>query len=207
MRDTREALIQAAQEAFAVDGYGGTSIRRLASAVGIKESSVYKHFPSKAAILEAVIARAQAQMERIAAGMQVPFSDADAAVDVYATIDAARLKRVGEALLHAWLHDPEVVAARRVLTLEQYRSDHVGRMLRDWTVEQAVEFQATLFTGLMERGLCRRADPQAVAFAFWGPLLAILLAAEHGDEAEARRRLDAHIDHFTATHMTLEEQR
>ena len=58
-RDTRLALLAAAQKSFAARGYGGTSVRQLARAAGIKESSLYNHFASKQELLDAVIERAK----------------------------------------------------------------------------------------------------------------------------------------------------
>ena len=54
-RDPRSALLDVAQQRFAVDGFAGTSVRDLAAAVGIKESSVYNHFASKQAVLDALL--------------------------------------------------------------------------------------------------------------------------------------------------------
>ncbi len=55
-RDTRRAILDAALELFAEHGYHCTSMRALARAVGVRESALYHHFPSKDAILEAVFA-------------------------------------------------------------------------------------------------------------------------------------------------------
>jgi len=66
-RNTREALLDAALEQFSSKGFGGTSIRDLARAVGIRESSVYKHFASKQALLDALIERADAHLGSVAA--------------------------------------------------------------------------------------------------------------------------------------------
>ncbi|MDN5562855.1 TetR family transcriptional regulator [Luteococcus japonicus] len=199
--DTRERLVRAAQESFAVRGYDATSIRRLAQVVGIKESSVYKHFRSKEEILAAVLDRARDQMESTAAGLQVSFTDPTRAADQLAGLGSDSLLHVAQALMDAWLHDPDVVVARRVLTLEQYRTPEVGRRLRDWMVNDAVAHQSILFAALMEQGLFLAADPRAVALAFWGPVLAILIAAEAGDEELARERLRLHVEHFTTTHV------
>jgi AcrR family transcriptional regulator len=48
---TREEIIRAALKLFAEFGYRGTSLRRLASAVGIEAGSLYNHFSSKAELL------------------------------------------------------------------------------------------------------------------------------------------------------------
>ena len=52
---TREKILDCAANLFASKGYTETSIRELASAVGMKESSIYNHFPSKIAILENIL--------------------------------------------------------------------------------------------------------------------------------------------------------
>lgn len=55
--DTRERLLAAAMPAFATEGFRATTIRGLASAVGITPGAVYSHFDSKEAILSAALAR------------------------------------------------------------------------------------------------------------------------------------------------------
>ncbi len=54
-KTTKTRIFEAAVELFAARGYHGTSIRDLAKKVGIKESSIYNHFPGKAAILQAIM--------------------------------------------------------------------------------------------------------------------------------------------------------
>src|SRR5437588_12403526 len=52
---TRERILAEALNLFAESGYGGASMRELARRVGVRESSLYNHFPGKAAILEAIV--------------------------------------------------------------------------------------------------------------------------------------------------------
>lgn len=53
--NTKDTLFRTAVELFARKGYHGTSVRDIAREVGIKESSVYNHFASKEAILDAAL--------------------------------------------------------------------------------------------------------------------------------------------------------
>ena len=85
-RDTRFALLDVAQERFAIDGFAGTSVRDLATAVGIKESSVYNHFSSKQAVLDAVLARIDERLMAVARRFGVPLGDPKNAVPVYKMI-------------------------------------------------------------------------------------------------------------------------
>jgi len=128
-RDTRSGLLDAAQIRLAEHGYAGTSIRDLAADVGIKGSSVYKHFRSKQALLEGVLERAEERVAATAQALGVSVDDPDAAASTYATIDLGHLTAVAEGFLQMWLHDEEFVALRRLLTLEQYRTPAAGTLL------------------------------------------------------------------------------
>ncbi|PXX58117.1 TetR family transcriptional regulator [Nocardia tenerifensis] len=53
--DTKAALLDAALQLFARNGFAGTSIRSIAREVGLSESVLYAHFASKQAIFDAVL--------------------------------------------------------------------------------------------------------------------------------------------------------
>lgn len=55
---TAERILDVSERLFADRGYGGTSLRAIAAEVGVQNPSLYKHFPSKAALYEAVLERA-----------------------------------------------------------------------------------------------------------------------------------------------------
>lgn len=52
--DSQLAILRACLQLFADYGYHGTSVRDIAEAVGIKSASLYKSFPSKLAMLDAL---------------------------------------------------------------------------------------------------------------------------------------------------------
>lgn len=59
----REALLDQAGALMAAQGYDGTSMRDIATAVGMLPGSLYYHFPSKEALFLALHGRVVAEME------------------------------------------------------------------------------------------------------------------------------------------------
>lgn len=56
-RPRRELIVEKAAHLFATRGFAGASLRDLAKACGIRQPSLYNHFPSKEAILVEVVNR------------------------------------------------------------------------------------------------------------------------------------------------------
>jgi AcrR family transcriptional regulator len=52
---TKQRILDSAIHLFAIKGYTETSMRVLAEYVGVKEASIYNHFPSKNAILDCIL--------------------------------------------------------------------------------------------------------------------------------------------------------
>jgi AcrR family transcriptional regulator len=57
VRDGREALLDAAMEIFATQGYAGATVDAIAHAAGMSKAGFYWHFESKEAIFAAIVAR------------------------------------------------------------------------------------------------------------------------------------------------------
>jgi len=87
---SREKILEVAEARFAERGFAGVGMRELAAEVGLGKSSLFHHFPSKAALYVAVLARVVDRIEAhvlpAAALSQSPAVQLDAAVD--ALIDA-----------------------------------------------------------------------------------------------------------------------
>jgi AcrR family transcriptional regulator len=64
---TRHGLLEAAGEHFAATGYHGTSLREILEACGVTKGALYFHFPSKQALVEAIIAETVQKWTEMAA--------------------------------------------------------------------------------------------------------------------------------------------
>jgi len=59
---SRERILARAVELFAAHGFDAVTMRQLGDAVGLDNSSLYRHFPSKAALIDAVLDRIAADL-------------------------------------------------------------------------------------------------------------------------------------------------
>lgn len=53
--NTKQEILEASLDLFSVQGFEATSISQIAGVVGIRKASLYSHFESKQAILDALV--------------------------------------------------------------------------------------------------------------------------------------------------------
>ena len=103
---TRQAILDAALDLFAANGYFGTSLRDVASAVGVRESALYNYFAGKAALFDALLdAHQTTKRERLAPLADGPIKDGRTLLLqlAHATLDSYRRAARGKAV-----PDPDV---------------------------------------------------------------------------------------------------
>ena len=85
-KDTRTAVLDAAERLFREVGYGKTTVADIAAALGMSSANVYRFFPSKSAINNAICDRMLAQL--LAAMQKAAVQPGTAAVRLEAVIMA-----------------------------------------------------------------------------------------------------------------------
>jgi AcrR family transcriptional regulator len=68
MSETRHLLLEAATEEFSREGYNGANINRISQAAGFAKGTVYNYFPSKRALMLALIDEIAASHHEFVAG-------------------------------------------------------------------------------------------------------------------------------------------
>ena len=138
--NTKQEILEAALELFSVQGYEATSISQLASAVGIRKASLYSHFESKQAILDALV---KDVLDRYAA--HSIFARADRDAEDACTPESTERLILGQ--IRYILHDPHIRMARKMLVVEQFRNPELAQLQTRQNYTDVLEY----FTGLVER--------------------------------------------------------
>jgi TetR/AcrR family transcriptional regulator len=55
LNETRQSLLQAAAETFAIEGYDGANVNSISKAAGFAKGTIYNYFPSKRALMLALV--------------------------------------------------------------------------------------------------------------------------------------------------------
>lgn len=200
---TKEKIAQAALELFSVRGYEAVSVRDIAGAVGIKESSIYNHFKCKQAIFDALVEESGRQIEAIFAPYHLTGRPGPALAEMDFMRDTEALAALTGDVFLRFITDDGLRKFRQMLTLEQYRNGEAGRCYRDIFIEAPIRFQTALFAQMMQRGIFRPGDPGAAAAQFYGPIF--LLFSRCGGSAEedaVRSALRDHVLQFASVYET-----
>jgi AcrR family transcriptional regulator len=73
--DRKARILDASAELIAARGYNSVSLADIGAAAGIVGSGIYRHFPSKSAILVELLTQVMDQLEAAASGIAAEFSD------------------------------------------------------------------------------------------------------------------------------------
>ena len=196
---TRERIVEEALTLFSIQGYQGTSVKNIADKVGIKDSSLYKHFSSKKEIFDTIVQEMSVRMEEMSRAFGLPDEKnlAEAAI-LYGTITIDQLLGLSRQIFLFYLKDEFASRFRRMLAIEQYRNREIYEGYRGIFMNAAITYQTALFGEMIQRGIFNGHDPEAMAVNFYAPIFFLLnkYDQEPQKEAEALQALERQIREF-----------
>jgi AcrR family transcriptional regulator len=157
-KSTKGKIFDASLDMFAERGYDGVSIRDIASAVGIKESSIYKHYASKEEILDTIVDYLMARVSIIGPqGVE--------AEELIISQGLEGFMAMASGLFTNWAEDTHMVKAFRVIFIESYHNKQIGRCLLKISVA-ARTFWESNFEIMLKHKLIKPYDPEILSLEF-----------------------------------------
>lgn len=170
---THEALTQSALALFAECGYDATTTAQIAGRAGVSEMTLFRHFPTKEALL-----------------LADPFDPLMAEAVRARPVAEPAMRALSEGIRHAWTQvDPEVSEVLR----DRLRIIAQTPTLRGAIERGSEETIAALASALEDRG-AGRARAQVAAAAVIAGLSAALLDWARSEQASLDAVLDAALD-------------
>lgn len=115
--EKRSAAIQAAMSLFLEQGYDRTSLQQVAQRAGLSTGTLFKRFPTKASLFEALVE----QFWKLENACESPLPPGS---------PRASLTKIGSDYVHR-MRRPEMVSIYRLIIAEAPRFPHLGRTLYD----------------------------------------------------------------------------
>ena len=138
---TKEKIIDEALTLFSTKGYQGTSVKNIADAVGIKDSSLYKHYKSKKEIFDTIVLEMSMRMEGMSRGLGLPGEEnMEKAAFGYGQLIDEGLWELSKKIYLYYLRDEFAARFRRMLTIEQFRDREIYEVYRKIFMEDSITY-------------------------------------------------------------------
>ena len=195
---TKQRIVSEAVKLFSKDGYEAVTVEQIATAVGIKAPSLYKHYKSKKEIFESILERMnQSDYER-AKEYEMPEGTLNEMADKYAQTPLEKIKTYSEAQFRHWTEDEFSAAFRRMLTIEQFRSNDMSKLYQQYLGAGPTEYMADLFAEMTDDD----SIGMQLALEFYSPMFLLYSMYDASDDESEKTKitdmLRRHIDRFAA---------
>ncbi len=151
--ETRHRILQAAQHLFASRGYDGTTTRDLASAAGVAEGTLFRHFENKKAILIEVATQGWVE---ILTDLLTELSE------------MGSYKAVAQVMRRRMMRMHENADMMKVCFMEAQFHPELRDRIQSEVIEKMTDVAEAFFQTAMDKGIYRPTNPKIVAKVFLG---------------------------------------
>lgn len=187
---TKQKILKAASTLFSEHGFKATSVRKIASEVGIRESALYNHFQNKEEIFLSVAKEI----------FTTPFSQNES------DIKESALK--GKAFLQKFTMQYKLLTFDknnenmfRLLMIELFQNKELREQFMNEFHNENIKVLSEAFFMMMQNSLIRSADPMMVAYEFLSTLFYIrlqitLLRFDGSSTTNLSTQFEKHVEFF-----------
>ena len=195
--NTKQEILEASLNLFSVQGFEATSISQIAGAVGIRKASLYSHFESKQAILDALVEDILQQYETHSIFARTDWEQpADTECRQVLTPDTTSQMIQGQ--IRYILHDPHISKARKMLVVEQFQNTELAKLQTKQNYSDVMQYFTGLMKYLIRQGALAEGDSEIMAAQFCLPISVWINLCDREPDRETKvmELVDRHIRQF-----------
>ncbi|MDO4940158.1 MAG: TetR/AcrR family transcriptional regulator [Erysipelotrichaceae bacterium] len=187
--NTKQEILSVALDLFSSRGYEATSMSQIAEAVNIKKASLYAHYESKQAILDALIETITKQYDNKSLFSNNDFSKLDSAAEfselVFKQIDYI-------------INNPQVRKIRKLFMIEQFRNSELASLCNKYTYENVLNYGIELCEHLIKNGVFVNEDSTIMSSELMFPISMWIFSCDRQPQRqeEVMKLVDKHIKQF-----------
>jgi AcrR family transcriptional regulator len=189
---TKSLILEKSLGLFAAKGYKETSVRDIASSVGLQQGALYNHFENKDAILAALVERL------MSSAIVTIFEDKEPGV-LYK--DGKKLLKNIASTFKLLSFDKQNEALFRLMMQEMYKNSNIRDLYHEYFCQHNIKKLSSAFFMMMQDDMIRSSDPLLLANEFLAPLFfyqtqVALLRMDQKSTSAAVTLFEKHVDFF-----------
>ena len=148
MSNRKEEILIAALNLFARDGYEAVSVSQIAGELDMTKGALYRHYKSKRDIFDCIVHRMEQQDGERARENEVPEESIEKTPEEYQNVSLDDFVEYSKSMFEYWTEDDFASSFRKMLTIEQFRSEEMQNLYQQYLVSGPAEYVKDLFKNM-----------------------------------------------------------
>ena len=148
MGNRKEEILIVALHLFARDGYEAVSVSQIAGELDITKGALYRHYKSKRDIFDCIVQRMEQQDSEQARQNEVPEESIENVPEEYQNVSVEDFVGYSKSMFEYWTEDDFASSFRKMLTIEQFRSEEMQNLYQQYLVSGPAEYVKDLFKNM-----------------------------------------------------------
>ena len=148
MGNRKEEILIVALHLFARDGYEAVSVSQIAGELDMTKGALYRHYKSKRDIFDCIVRRMEQQDGEQARENEVPQESIEKTPEEYINVSLDDFVEYSKSMFEYWTEDDFASSFRKMLTIEQFRSEEMQNLYQQYLVSGPAEYVKNLFKNM-----------------------------------------------------------
>lgn len=148
MGNRKEEILIVALHLFARDGYEAVSVSQIAGELDMTKGALYRHYKSKRDIFDCIVHRMEQQDGEQARENEVPEESIEKTPEEYQNVSLDDFVEYSKSMFEYWTEDDFASSFRKMLTIEQFRSEEMQKLYQQYLVSGPAEYVKDLFKNM-----------------------------------------------------------
>ena len=148
MGNRKEEILIVALHLFARDGYEAVSVSQIAGELDMTKGALYRHYKSKRDIFDSIVKRMEQQDGEQASDYDMPEDEKESMPEEYKDVSLDDFVEYSKSMFEYWTEDDFASSFRKVLTIEQFRSEEMQNLYQQYLVSGPTEYVKDLFKNM-----------------------------------------------------------
>ena len=186
--DTKQRILSESLRLFSEKGYDAVSVAEIATAVGIKAPSLYKHYKSKRDIFDSILKKMSEADSSYADENDMPNIDGG-----YERVMIESIRSFSIDMFKHWTCDEFSARFRRMLSLERFKNPEMAELYKNYISSGPLDYMTDVFVGMNYS----ENTAKQLALSFYAPMELLYTVYDESENKEEIILLaEKHINNF-----------